>query len=109
MKLSILRCSVLFASLAAFSPSESGAADPPASSRCDPLDLTRFWVPDDMEFAMPDFIDKARKINDSGTCVVDGWFGRNENKFYMTVVPPGYHRIGKVRSFTLKELRDKEN
>lgn len=86
-------------------PTLSVAGDVPPDTKCPPVDQMRFWLPDDMDFAMSDFLAKATTINNSGTCVIDGWFGRNENKFYMTVVPPGYSKIGKVKSFTLGELR----
>ena len=77
----------------------------PGTSKCPPLDPHRFWLPDDRSHAMEIFLEKARRINDSGTCVVDGWYGKNEHKYYMTVIPPGYNRIGKVVSFSFEELR----
>lgn len=101
MRMLLLLLLVGFQALPCMAAEGNSVAGP---SKCSPIEEERFWLPDDQASAMPLFLDKARRINDTGTCVVDGWFGKNAHKFYMTIVPPGSSRIGRVVSFTHEEL-----
>jgi hypothetical protein len=74
-------------------------------AQCPPLDISRFWIPPDVEYAEEEFLAKAKRMNDAGTCVIDGWFGRNYGRFYYTVIPPGGDNLGKVISFSFEQLK----
>jgi hypothetical protein len=81
------------------------AIAPPAWAGCPPLDLSTLWLPKDKEFAKTHFQAKAKKLNDSGKCVVEGGFGRTYKKFYITVTETGALRDAKILRFSLAELK----
>ncbi|HWI41552.1 MAG TPA: hypothetical protein VNX25_08695 [Verrucomicrobiae bacterium] len=88
--------------LPAFASAEDGDT---LQRRCPKLDLRRFYISKEMEHARKDFFAKANRLNDSGYCVTDGWWGKVTNKFHFTVIPPGGDQIGIVESFTVEELK----
>lgn len=77
----------------------------PAWAGCPPLDPSTLWLPKDKEFAKAEFQAKAKKLNDSGNCVVEGGFGRNYKKFYITVTETGALRDAKILRFSFAELK----
>jgi len=79
----------------------------PAYAECPPFDPAGLWLPKDKETAKELFLKKAKKLNDSGRCVVEGGFGRSYNKFYITVSPTGApSRESKILRFSLDELKN---
>jgi hypothetical protein len=77
----------------------------PASAGCPPIDPSTLWLPKDKEFAKKEFQAKAKKLNDSGKCVVEGGFGRSYKKFYITVTETGSLRDAKILRFSFAELK----
>ena len=77
----------------------------PASAGCPPIDPSTLWLPKDKEFAINEFQAKAKKLNDSGKCVVEGGFGRSYKKFYITVSETGALRDAKILRFSFAELK----
>lgn len=75
-------------------------------AECPPLDTSVLWLPKDKEAAKVLFYKKAKKLNDSGKCVVEGGYGRNTNKFYITVSPTGKpSKYSKILRYSYDELK----
>lgn len=73
---------------------------------CPPFDPSALWLPKDKAYAKVVFQRKAKKLNDSGQCVVEGGYGRSYDKFYITVSPNGSpSKDAKILRFTLDELK----
>jgi len=71
---------------------------------CPPVDPYSLWLPKDKEFAKERFDAKAKMLNDSGQCVIEGAFGRSYKKYYIAVSKTGDVRDAKILRFTYEEL-----
>lgn len=78
-------------------PSNSFAA-------CPPIKPGSVWVSKDKKFAKKRLLAKAKRLNDSGKCVIEGGFGRNYNQFYFGVTETGDLKDAKILKFTYEEL-----
>lgn len=73
-------------------------------AKCPNFEEHLLWVPKDKIEAKPDLLKKAKSLNNSGQCVVEGGFGRQAGKFYITVSPTGEVEGAKILKFTREEL-----
>ena len=71
---------------------------------CPPIDPATLWLPKDKDFAKQQFLAKAKRLNDSGQCVIEGSFGKAHDKFYITVSKSGSVRDAQILRFTFEEL-----
>ena len=71
---------------------------------CPPVDPYSLWLPKNKEFAKERFEAKAKRLNDSGQCVIEGAFGESYKKYYITVSKTGDVRNAKILRFTYEEL-----
>ncbi len=78
-----------------------------APRRCKPIDrksLVR-WRGDEWREAEADFIGKAERLNASGLCVIEGGYGKADQKFHFTIDRDGKPRNYYHLRFTRDELR----
>ncbi len=75
-----------------------------AQSKCPDFEEHLIWVPKDKIEAKEDLMKKAKSLNDSGQCIVEGGFGRQSGKFYITVSSTGKPAGAKILKFSRKEL-----
>lgn len=77
----------------------------PALAACPPIEDGVLWLPADKKWAETDFNAKAKRLNDSGLCVIEGSWGSSTKKFYITVSNTGNIRHAKILRFTAAELK----
>jgi len=75
-----------------------------AADRCPPIKQSTLLLPSEQLFARKIFIDRAKRLNDSGRCVVAGGFDRLGNAFYYKVTDTDNPNEITVLRFTFKEL-----
>lgn len=77
----------------------------PALAACPPIEDGALWLPADKNWAESDFNAKAKRLNDSGLCVIEGSWGSSTKKFYITVSETGNIRDAEILRFTAAELK----
>ncbi|MCH8134600.1 MAG: hypothetical protein IIB77_01310 [Proteobacteria bacterium] len=77
----------------------------PAFAACPPIEDGVLRLPADKKWAETDFNAKAKRLNDSGLCVIEGSWGSTMKKFYITVSKTGNIREAKILRFTAAELK----
>lgn len=76
-----------------------------AGIACPPVDADAFWLPKDKAKHMGKLLAKAKKLNSSGQCALEGSFGKDTGKFYITVSATGrVDTSARILRFTLDEL-----
>jgi len=75
------------------------------SVACPPIDSSALWLPKDKKFAEKEFRKKAKKLNDSGLCVLEGSFGKSYQKYYITVSRSGSLIDAKILRFSYEDLK----
>ena len=78
---------------------------PSAYSACPPIEDGALWLPASKKSAEADFRAKAKRLNDSGQCVIEGSWGSSTKKFYITVSKSGQIKDAKILRFTADELK----
>ena len=78
----------------------------PAPAACPPIEDGALWLPESKRFAEADFKEKAKRLNDSGQCVIEGSWGSSTKKFYITVAKSGRIQDAKILRFTAEELKN---
>lgn len=56
-----------------------------AADRCQPIKQSKLLLPSEQLFMRTYFIDKARQLNGSGRCVVDGGYDQQKKVYYYRV------------------------
>jgi hypothetical protein len=60
-----------------------------APPQCPPIGPGALWLPSSHSEAMPDLRAFAERLNAAGDCVIEGAFGTEHGRFYLTVKRPG--------------------
>lgn len=66
-----------------------GSSDPPPPEVCPPMDPATLWLPDDKAYATIQFLDRARRIHESGECLIDAGWSRDRQQYWFQVNRPG--------------------
>lgn len=78
-----------------------------ATDRCQPIRQSTLMLPSEQLFARKYFIDRAKRLNDAGRCVVGGGFDGQLNVFYYQVNDTDDPRQITVLRYTFKELSNR--
>jgi hypothetical protein len=72
---------------------------------CPPIDKGAFWLPKDKVQHLDKLISKAKRLNKAGQCALEGSFGKDTGKYYITVSDTGeVDASARILRFTLEEL-----
>ncbi|NVN93497.1 MAG: hypothetical protein HXX11_23270 [Desulfuromonadales bacterium] len=78
-----------------------------AAYRCPPIKQSTLLLPSEQLFARKYFIDRARRLNDSGRCIVEGGFDKQMDLFFYRVNDTDDARETTVLRYTFKELSNR--
>lgn len=96
MRLTLALATVLLTALPSF-----------AADRCPPIKQSTLLLPSEQLFARTYFIDRAKRLNDSGRCVVEGGFDKQQNVFFYRVSDTDDMRETTVLRYSFKELSNR--
>ncbi len=78
-----------------------------AADRCLPLKQSTLRLPKEQIFVQKYFIDRAKRLNDSGRCVVGGGYDRLQNIYYYRVNDTDNPDETTVLKYTFRELSNR--
>lgn len=78
-----------------------------AADRCQPLKQSKLLLPSEQLFVRKYFIDKARQINDSGRCVVDGGYDQQKKVFFYRVNDTSDPNQLTILQYTFQQLSNR--
>jgi hypothetical protein len=81
-----------------------GAAEKTANATCPPIDPILIKLRGEHVEAQADFTAKAQRLNASGTCVLEGDYGKAHQKFYFAVYTDGNKNNAHFIRLTRQEL-----
>lgn len=78
-----------------------------AADRCPPIKQSTLQLPKEQIFVQKYFIERAKKINDSGRCVVGGGYNKQQNVYYYKVNDTDNPNEITIISYTFRELSNR--
>ena len=78
---------------------------PAKAASCPPIEAGALWLPDSHRQYSTAFEAKARRVHQSGRCVIEGSWGTQQGRFYLAVHDAGSPRAKAYHlRFTAEEL-----
>ena len=78
-----------------------------AADRCPPIRQSALQLPKKQVFVHKYFIDRAKRLNDSGRCVTGGGYDVEQNRFYYAVNDTDNPNDITILKYTFEELSNR--
>lgn len=101
----LIAASAVACNLAIAQPDDPAFKSAYAGHTCKVMDPLLFTLPDEMAEAQADFMAKARRLRDSGHCVIEGNWGKTYRQFYFAIDKNGKPADRFHMRFTRSELK----